>query len=188
MCDTHTHTHTHTHVWHVILQVSTISSFKTVMSAQTTPTDSVPADPAPADSPPLPPPHEASRRQYWGYLARIVFVVLVAVIFNKRDAIQSSVTHILGRKPQMDEDLHQTKPLNIPEHDHFNPIFDPENPPEPIFSKSGTRMITKNELAAHGHSGPLEPIWLAMTGKVFDVSKGAEHYYGPNGGYKFFSG
>ena len=72
--------------------------------------------------------------------------------------------------------------------DYYNPPFDPDNPPEPLYSKSGTRLITLNELAAHGHSGPLKPIWLAIMGRVYDVDKGAEHYYGPNGGYKFFTG
>ena len=71
---------------------------------------------------------------------------------------------------------------------YYNPPFDPNNPPEPIYSKTGTRMITLNELAAHGHSGPLRPIWLAVMGRVFDVDKGAENYYGPEGGYKFFTG
>ena len=71
---------------------------------------------------------------------------------------------------------------------YYNPPFDPNNPSEPLYSKSGTRLITLNELAAHGHSGPLKPIWLAIMGRVYDVDKGAEHYYGPNGGYKFFTG
>lgn len=72
--------------------------------------------------------------------------------------------------------------------DYYNPPFDPDNPSEPLYSKAGTRMITLNELAAHGHSGPLKPLWLAIMGRVYDVEKGAEHYYGPNGGYKFFTG
>lgn len=72
--------------------------------------------------------------------------------------------------------------------EYYNPPFDPNNPSEPLYSKSGTRLITLNELAAHGHSGPLKPIWLAIMGRVYDVDKGAEHYYGPNGGYKFFTG
>lgn len=70
---------------------------------------------------------------------------------------------------------------------YYNPPFDPENPQE-SFSPSGTRLVTLNELAAHGHSGPLKPTWLAIVGKVFDVEKGVEHYYGPNGGYNFFTG
>lgn len=70
---------------------------------------------------------------------------------------------------------------------YHNPPFDPVDPQE-IFSPSGTRLVTLNELAAHGHSGPLKPTWLAVVGKVFDVEKGAEHYYGPNGGYNFFTG
>ena len=71
---------------------------------------------------------------------------------------------------------------------YYNPPFDPDNPPKPRYSKAGTRLITLNELAAHGHSGPLKPIWLAIMGRVYNVDKGAEHYYGPEGGYKFFTG
>ncbi len=73
-----------------------------------------------------------------------------------------------------------------PTPEYYNPTFDPTNPVE-LFSESGTRLVTLNELAAHGHSGPLKPIWLAMLGNVFDVGKG-ERYYGPDGGYNFFSG
>ena len=72
--------------------------------------------------------------------------------------------------------------------DYYNPPFDPENPGEPLFTKSGTRLVTLNELAAHGPNGPLEPVWLALMGRVYNVQKGAEHYYGPKGGYNFFAG
>ena len=85
-------------------------------------------------------------------------------------------------------DSDQEENVEKPTPDYYNPPFDPDNPPEPVYSKAGTRMITLNELAAHGHSGPLKPIWLAIMGRVYDVDKGAEHYYGPNGGYKFFTG
>ena len=70
----------------------------------------------------------------------------------------------------------------------YNPPFDPANPPEPLYSKSGTRLITVNELAAHGVNGTLRPLWLAVAGRVYDVEKGAEHYYGEKGGYNFFTG
>ena len=85
-------------------------------------------------------------------------------------------------------DSDQEEKVEKPTPDYYNTPFDPDNPPEPVYSKAGTRMITLNELAAHGHSGPLKPIWLAIMGRVYDVDKGAEHYYGPNGGYKFFTG
>ena len=81
----------------------------------------------------------------------------------------------------------QTDAQKIDSKTYYNPPFDPTNAFK-LFSKSGTRLITLNELAAHGHSGPLKPIWLAIAGKVFDVDKGAEHYYGPKGGYNFFTG
>ena len=70
----------------------------------------------------------------------------------------------------------------------FNPPFDPSASPAPMYSESGARLITKNELAAHGPEGPLKPVWLAIAGKVFDVEKGAKNYYGEGGGYSFFSG
>ena len=124
---------------------------------------------------------------YQGHIIRIVFVVIVAVGFSYRNQIMDIISKTVGKSSR-----HATtvphKPLQTPEPDYYNPPFDSDNPPEPTFSKSGVRLITKNELAAHGHSGPLKPIWLAVMGNVFDVDKGAEHYYGPNGGYKFFSG
>lgn len=141
-----------------------------------------------------------------GYIARIVFVVLVAIAFSYRTQIMDTISRTLGRdtsgsresqqvqpdtpKPeQVKPKREQVKPpLNPPESDYYNPPFDPATPPDPLYSKSGHRLITKEELAAHGHSGPLKPIWLALMGKVFNVDKGAEHHYGPNGGYKFFTG
>ena len=123
-------------------------------------------------------------------------MILVAVAFNYRSQIGDVVKKTLGNSPtpsasrseQKSSNLPIREPLKPPDPDYYNPPFDPSDPPEPIITKSGTRMVTVNELAAHGHSGPLKPIWLAMLGMVFDVDKGAEHYYGPNGGYKFFAG
>ena len=79
----------------------------------------------------------------------------------------------------------ESKPAE--EEEFYNPPFDPDKPSEELRSKSGTRLFTKNELAAHGPNGPLKPILVAIYGRVFDVSK-AEQYYGPEGGYKFFAG
>ena len=87
----------------------------------------------------------------------------------------------------VEEDTDTTVTNSLPSPSPDNPPFDPNNPTE-LYSKSGSRLITVNELAAHGHSGPLKPIWLAMLGRVYDVDKGAERYYGPNGGYNFFTG
>lgn len=71
---------------------------------------------------------------------------------------------------------------------YFNPPYDPENPPEPLYSKSGVRLVTINELKAHGWEGPTRPLWLAILGKVFDVDKAYDTHYGPKGGYNFFTG
>ena len=75
---------------------------------------------------------------------------------------------------------------NAPEP-YYNPPFDPENPPPELKSPSGTRLFTRNELAAHGPNGPLKPILLSVLGRVYDVDRAPE-YYGPKGGYKFFAG
>ena len=135
----------------------------------------------------------------FGYVVRIGFVVLVAVAFNYRTQIMEVINRTLDRapstsglpEPQQDrteEARRPDAPIKGPTPDYYNPPFDPEAPPEPLYSKSGHRLLTNNELAAHGHSGPLKPIWLALMGKVFNVDRGAEHHYGPNGGYKFFTG
>ena len=49
-------------------------------------------------------------------------------------------------------------------------------------------LLTKEELAKHGFNGPNKPLLLAVMGRVYNVEKGKDHYYGPNGGYNFFSG
>jgi predicted heme/steroid binding protein len=50
------------------------------------------------------------------------------------------------------------------------------------------RVVTKEELAKHAASeDSTEPVWLAIMGQVFDVSK-APKYYGVEGGYRFFTG
>ena len=48
------------------------------------------------------------------------------------------------------------------------------------------RVFTKEELAKYkGENGG--DIYLALMGRVFDVSRGRD-FYGPGGGYSFFSG
>ncbi len=131
---------------------------------------------------------------YQGYIVRIVFVVVVAVAYSYKSEISEVVSTALksfrgkNEAPSRKNTIPPHTPIKAPEPDYHNPTFDPDHPPEPLYSKSGVRLVTKNELKAHGSDGPLEPIWLAMMGKVFDVNQGAEHYYGPKGGYKFFSG
>jgi len=60
--------------------------------------------------------------------------------------------------------------------------------PSRLRDADNVRLLTKNELARHGPNGPDKPILLAVMGRVYDVEKGRDNYYGPNGGYKFFSG
>ncbi|ORY43412.1 cytochrome b5 [Rhizoclosmatium globosum] len=47
--------------------------------------------------------------------------------------------------------------------------------------------LTAEELKQYDGSDPSKPIYLAIKGRVYDVSAG-EQYYGKNGGYKFFAG
>ena len=127
-----------------------------------------------------------------------VILILVAVGYQYREALQSLLPDSIKRdiKSNSPKSSNQQTPSteagpsikNFPDPQYYNPPFDPEHPSEPIYSKSGTRLITLNELAAHGHNGTLRPLWLAVVGRVFDVEKGAEHYYGPSGGYNFFTG
>ena len=130
-------------------------------------------------------------------MARILFVVLVAIAFSYRKQIMETVNRAMGRNhqettptspPEAVKTPPPKEPLQPKEPDYYNPPFDPDSPPDPLYSKSGVRLVTLNELSQHGHKGPLRPIWLAIMGKVFDVDKGAEHYYGPKGGYNFFTG
>ena len=133
-----------------------------------------------------------------------LLLILLAVGYQYREEIEAIVTRALkGLSPEVNhKEKRKTSESpapseksdpgpdreGFPDPEYYNPPFDSANPPEPIFSKSGTRMITLNELVAHGHDGPLKPLWLAIMGRVYDVEKGAEHYYGPNGGYNFFTG
>lgn len=109
----------------------------------------------------------------------------------------NAINRTLGNTPAtsgLTSEPDTAEEVEVPRHkhpapDYYNPPYDPADPSEPLYTKSGVRLVTLDELAAHGHSAiPQKPIWLAMMGKVFNVDKGAEHYYGPNGGYKFFSG
>ena len=49
------------------------------------------------------------------------------------------------------------------------------------------KVFTKDELAKYGADKGGDKVYLAMLGRVFDVSKGKKHY-GKGGGYSFFSG
>ena len=118
-------------------------------------------------------------------------MVLVAVAYQYR----SDITHFLRKyTPGTTPTRKQPRPpstatpgeTKLP-NSFYNPPFDPEDPSEELRSLSGTRLFTRNELAAHGPHGPLKPILLSVLGRVYDVSKGPE-YYGPNGGYNFFAG
>ena len=54
-------------------------------------------------------------------------------------------------------------------------------------SRSGTRIFTKEELKQYDGSDEKKPVYLALLGSVFDVTRGKRHY-GKGGGYSFFSG
>ena len=95
-------------------------------------------------------------------------------------------TVVSNESPPSTRDNDTSPPLNTPQY--FNPPFDPQNPSEPRISKSGVRLITLNELKAHGVNGTIRPLWLAILGRVFDVDRAYSTHYGPDGGYNFFTG
>ncbi|KAI8922755.1 cytochrome b5-like heme/steroid binding domain-containing protein [Entophlyctis helioformis] len=49
------------------------------------------------------------------------------------------------------------------------------------------RVFTPEELAQYDGSDPNKPVYLAILGKVYDVTAGRS-YYGKGGSYSFFSG
>ena len=132
-----------------------------------------------------------------------VILILTAVGYQYRNEISllvkeymSKVEEVQSRKTTSSEKISESREgkslaveptLQAPPKDkYYNPPFDITDYKE-LYSESGTRLITINELAAHGSSGPLKPIWLAILGRVYDVGKGVD-YYGPEGGYNFFAG
>ncbi|KAJ3408728.1 hypothetical protein CcCBS67573_g01981 [Chytriomyces confervae] len=48
--------------------------------------------------------------------------------------------------------------------------------------------LTTEELRQFDGKDPNKPVYLAINGRVYDVTAGREKYYGPDGGYNFFSG
>ena len=56
-----------------------------------------------------------------------------------------------------------------------------------IVGDRSEQMFTKAEIAAFDGSEDSPGLYLAIMGRVYDVSKGPQ-YYGPGGGYAFFSG
>ena len=132
----------------------------------------------------------------WQLYTMGLLLVIVAALYQYKEDIRELINQPEGMmsKPQSDKKVVQgsyesPQSTGPPSEDelYFNPPFDPTNPEE-RYSKTGTRLITINELSAHGPEGPLKPIWLAVMGRVYDVNRGADSYYGPNGGYKVFSG
>lgn len=77
-------------------------------------------------------------------------------------------------------------------HDTDNPAADEPPPisigPSRSHDEDNVRLLSKEELAKHGFNGPNKPLLLAVMGRAYNVEKGRDHYYGPNGGYNFFSG
>lgn len=54
-------------------------------------------------------------------------------------------------------------------------------------SLDSDRLLSQEELSLYNGRGDSQGLYLAILGQVFDVEKGRKHY-GPNGGYRFFSG
>ena len=118
-----------------------------------------------------------------------VLLLLVAVGYQYRQELSRLISseETVQATSRSTQEQQSAPATDTAEGSYFNPPFDP-NKPLNLFSKSGVRLVTLNELAAHAHNGSVRPLWLAVVGHVYDVEKGAEHYYGPDGGYNFFTG
>lgn len=129
----------------------------------------------------------------WQLYVLGVFLVLIAALYQYKEDLDEFINrpdaNVYGARPDKAavQDDRQPTASSSEDETYFNPPFDPDHPEE-RYSKTGTRLVTINELSAHGPEGPLKPIWLAILGRVYDVNRGADSYYGPNGGYKVFSG
>ena len=56
-----------------------------------------------------------------------------------------------------------------------------------IVGEKSSKIFSKQELAAYDGNAQSPGLYLGIMGRVYDVSKGPQ-YYGPGGGYAFFSG
>ena len=50
--------------------------------------------------------------------------------------------------------------------------------PTSSHNENNVHLLTKEELAKHGFNGPNQPLLLAVMGRVYNVDKGRDHYYG----------
>ena len=91
-------------------------------------------------------------------------------------------------KPPHEPRRTPSKPPDQPRQAPSDPGPDRRTPAPYPQDRQGVRLITKQELKKHGPNGPLSPIWLSILGQVYDVDKGKDSFYGPNGGYNFFAG
>lgn len=113
--------------------------------------------------------------------------VLVLVLLLLRTSLEdkpNSPNDVVDTPPSDTTRQKPRPPISPPVY--YNPPFNAQDPP--LYSKAGTRLVTLNELAAHGSiNGTLRPYWLTILGRIYDVDKGETHY-GPKGGYSFFTG
>ena len=56
-----------------------------------------------------------------------------------------------------------------------------------IVGEKSSKIFSKQEVAAYDGNDQSPGLYLGIMGRVYDVSKGPQ-YYGPGGGYAFFSG
>ena len=119
------------------------------------------------------------------YFCLGLVLMLIAVCYQYRNDLARLMQQYTSSSSDA-EGQDSAKPRKVSNKEYYNPPFDIDNP-QKLFAKSGTRLFTKNELAAHSCDGPLRPVMLAVLGRVYDVDKGVD-YYGPKGGYNFFTG
>lgn len=98
----------------------------------------------------------------------VILAVLITVYFNYKDNLIEVLQNVIGNSDK--------KTTSVTEQELYN-----------IISSKGDRLYTKKNLAQYDGESESLGLYLAILGRVYDVSDGKK-YYGPGGGYSFFSG
>lgn len=114
----------------------------------------------------------------------VVFLAIILAYFASEKMKDSSGAH--EYIPERIARFLNIEPRSVPSH---SAKVSNQNPTSKSSKNSkGTRLFTKNQLWKFYRGGDgSKGLYLAILGRVYDVSKGAAHY-GPGGGYDFFAG
>lgn len=103
-------------------------------------------------------------------------------------AANEKSTHSSSSHKHQSKEQSTAKPVKSHSHGKGKSSEDELNSP-PIQKPADVplKIFTAKELAQYDGSAKSKGLYLAILGRVYDVSKGQKHY-GPGGGYHFFAG